>query len=77
MRKFFVTLKDHKENFIDRPQCRLINPAKKELGGVVKIKLEEINREIRYTTGVNQWQSTQKWFKIGSILLKILKNLSS
>ena len=33
---------------------------------MVKIKLEEINREIRYTTGVNQWQSTQKaieWFK--------------
>ena len=30
------------------------------------IKIEEINREIRYTTGVNQWQSTQKaidWFR--------------
>jgi hypothetical protein len=62
----FVTLKDHKDNFIGRPQCRLISPAKNELGCVVKIKLEEINREIRYTTGVNQWQSTQKainWFK--------------
>ena len=62
----FVTLKDHKDNFIGRPQCRLISPAKNELGRVVKIKLEEINREIRYTTGVNQWQSTQKainWFK--------------
>ena len=50
----FITLKDHKENFIARPQCRLISPAKSELGRVVKIKLEEINREIRYTTGVNQ-----------------------
>ena len=33
---------------------------------MVKIKLEEINREIQYTTGVNQWQGTQKainWFK--------------
>ena len=62
----FVTLKDLKENFISRPECRLISPAKNELGRVVKIKLEEINREIRYTTGVNQWQSTQKvldWFK--------------
>ena len=61
----FVTLKDHKKNFIGRPECRLISPAKNELGRVVKIKLEEINREIRYTTGVNQWQSTQKaidWF---------------
>ena len=56
----FVTLKDLKEDFISRPECRLISPAKNELGRVVKIKLEEINREIRYTTGVNQWQSTQK-----------------
>ena len=24
----FVTLKDHKKNFIGRPQCRLISPAK-------------------------------------------------
>ena len=62
----FITLKDHKENFVSRPECRLINSAKNELGKVVKIKLEEINREIRYTTKVNQWQSTQsaiKWFK--------------
>ena len=62
----FITLKDHKKDFIGRPKCRLISPAKNELGRVVKIKLEEINREIRYTTGVNQWQSTQKaidWFK--------------
>ena len=56
----FVTLKDHKKNFIGRPECRLISPAKNELGRVVKIKLEEINQEIRYTTGINQWQSTQK-----------------
>ena len=62
----FITLKDHKENFISRPECRLINSAKNELGKVVKIKIEEINREIRYTTKANQWQSTQsaiKWFK--------------
>ena len=31
----------------------------------MKTKVEDINREIRYTTGVNQWQSTQStldWF---------------
>ena len=62
----FITLKDHKENFLSRPECRLINSAKNELGRVVKIKVDQINREIRYTTGVNQWQSTQSaldWFK--------------
>ena len=61
----FITLKDHKENFITRPKCRLINTAKNDLGRVVKIKVEKINREIRYKTGVNQWQSTQnalEWF---------------
>ena len=41
----FITLKDHKENFVTRPECRLINTAKNELGRVVKIKLEELNRE--------------------------------
>ena len=62
----FITLKDHKENFVSRPQCRLINTAKTDLGRVVKIKVERINQEIRYKIGVNQWQSTQMaldWFK--------------
>ena len=61
----FITLKDHKENFISRPQCRLINTAKNELGRVVKIKVERINHEIRVITGANQWQNTQSaldWF---------------
>ena len=30
----FITLKDHKENFMNKPKCRLINPAKPELGKV-------------------------------------------
>ena len=42
----FITLKDHKDNFVSRPQCRLINTAKNDLGRVVKIKVEKINREI-------------------------------
>ena len=61
----FIKLKDHKKNFVSRPECRLINTAKNDLGRVVKIKLERINSEIRYKTNVNQWQSTQaalKWF---------------
>ena len=28
----FITLKDHKENFQNNPKCRLINPAKTEMG---------------------------------------------
>ena len=30
----FITLKDHKEDFSNNPKCRLINPAKPELGKV-------------------------------------------
>ena len=33
----FVTLKDHKENFPAKMKCRLINPAKSNLGKVSKV----------------------------------------
>ena len=62
----FVTLKDHKEHFErDRP-CRLINPAKNEIGKISKQLLQKINKELRETTGLTQWQSTKAaldWFK--------------
>ena len=32
----FVTLKDHKDNFLSNPTCLLINPSKSELGKVSK-----------------------------------------
>ena len=39
----YKTLKDHKENFNVNPECRLINPAKSELGKVAKTIVENIN----------------------------------
>ena len=35
-RESFITLKDHKPNFRNKPTCRLINPCKPELGRVSK-----------------------------------------
>ena len=35
-REAFITLKDHKDNFKSNPSCRLINPAKSEVGIVCK-----------------------------------------
>ena len=32
----FITLKDHKKNFANNPTCRLMNPAKSDLGIVSK-----------------------------------------
>ena len=45
--KVFVTRKDHKVNFQNDPKCRLINPAKSEIGIISKHYLELINNKIR------------------------------
>lgn len=37
----FVTLKEHKENFVKKPTCQLINPAKVNWGSLVGKSLEE------------------------------------
>ena len=65
-RDSFITLKDHKENFPNNPKCRLINPAKSEIGLISKQLLESINSEVKLKTKVNQWRQTADviyWFK--------------
>ena len=64
-REAFVTLKDHKPNFKNNPTCRLINPAKSEIGKVSKQLLERINHKVIQSTGINQWKNTSAvlaWF---------------
>ena len=61
----FITLKDHKDNFLNKPTTRLINPAKNELGRISKVILEKINQQVRSSLGLNQWKSTShviEWF---------------
>ena len=61
----FITLKDHKDNFANHPTCRLINPAKSELGKVSKQILHNISSKIREMTKLNQWKNTSEvinWF---------------
>ena len=50
----FITLKGHKENFQNNPKCRLINPAKSEIGIVSKLYIYQINKFIREKLNVNQ-----------------------
>ena len=60
----FITLKDHKENFQSNPKCRLINPAKSEIGKVSKFFIENINT--KDISSVNQWRDTDPvitWFE--------------
>ena len=43
----FFTLKEHKDNFANNPQVRLINPAKNELERISKVRPGKINLAIR------------------------------
>ena len=46
-KKLYDTLKDHKDNFLNIPKGRLINPAKSEIGIISKHNLEKINDNTR------------------------------
>ena len=62
----FITIKDHKEDFLNNPKCRPINPAKPELGKVSKAIIDTINKIVRIKTKVNQWHNTREvieWFE--------------
>lgn len=65
----FITLKDHKPNFLNNPSCRLINPRKSEIGRISKQLLDNINKSVLEHTKVNLWRNTGDtldWFaKIG------------
>ena len=55
----FLTLKDHKNNFANNPQVRLINPANNELGRISKVALDKINLAAREHFSFNHWKKTQ------------------
>ena len=62
----FITLKDHKEIFVNNPKTRLLNPAKNEMGRISKDILDSINNELRNILQINQWHNTTdviNWFK--------------
>ena len=42
----FITLKDHKDNFTNRPTTRLINPSKNEIGWINKHIWDQIKKEL-------------------------------
>ena len=61
-----VSLKDHKDNFRTNPKCRLINPAKSEMGRVSKVILANIISSVTDSTMLNQWRNTSTvidWFR--------------
>ena len=58
-REAFITLKDHKPNFANNPTCRLINPAKSEIGKISKQLLDRINTALVSKLKLNQWKNTK------------------
>ena len=74
-RDAFITIKDHKENYQNNTQCRLISPAKSDLGKVSKQILAKIVMKLRKLGIFKQWKNTYSvidWFKG----LKNKKNLT-
>ena len=57
-REAFITLKDHKPNFRNKPTCRLINPCKPELGKVSKQLVEKIVYDVKTATNIRHWKNT-------------------
>ena len=65
-RTAFLTIKDHKENFMNDPKARLINPSKPEIGKVSKQILENVINVIRTKSKLNSWKNTGAvltWFR--------------
>ena len=63
----FITLKDHKPNFANKPTCRLINLTKSEIGKISKNILDRINSTI----------GTTRYSELGKVSKQILDNINS
>ena len=62
----YITVKDHKEEFPEKPSFRLINPSKSEIGKISKIIVDKVNKVVIEPTKLNQWKNTNiviEWFK--------------
>ena len=54
--KCFVSLKDHKENFVNDPKCRLLNPTKIEIAKVSEqILIREVFIRKKKVVNFHKW----------------------
>ena len=58
MKNYFISLKDHKENFQKNPTVRLINPVKNKFGDVCKVILDKIKKSNQENLQLNHWKNT-------------------
>ena len=65
-RSAFLTVKDHKDDFINNTKCRLLNPTKPEVGKISKKILEHVVNVVKSKSKLRQWKNTHEvlmWFK--------------
>ena len=65
-RKAFFSIKDHKVNFPNNIQCRLINPARNNLGKVTQQIIRSATTSVKAQTNLNLWMGTGevlKWYE--------------
>ena len=61
----FITIKDHKKQFPNNIECRLLNPGKNHIGKISKAILERIVNEIKFKSKLIQWKNSHEvvdWF---------------
>ena len=61
----YITIKDHKSEFPNKIQCRLINQSKSSIGKISKVILDRINEKIISSVTINQWKNASavlKWY---------------
>ena len=61
----YITIKDHKSEFPNKIQCRLINQSKSSTGKISKVILDRINEKIISSVTINQWKNASavlKWY---------------
>ena len=62
----YITVKDHKPQFLNQIKCRLINPTKSETGKISKKILDNINSQIITKLNLRLLKNTGEtiaWFK--------------
>ena len=60
-RDSFITLKDHKSDFVNNPKSRLLVPTKPEVGKISHIVLKKVVKIVREKTKLNQWENIYKY----------------
>ena len=60
----FITLNYHESDFRIKPECRLINPSKTQMGKITNVILKDICETLRIVLNINLLHSNEDWIKL-------------